>query len=621
MSILNRVTWKAMLRNKTRTVVTVIGIILSAAMFSAVTTMAMSFRDFMLRGYIYDQGDFFVQFDYASDEDLAGLQQEEDITHIADYQLLGFLKTQEDSDGPMSTFLLAAGDETFFKTMPVHLVEGRLPENSSEIVLPKIILQVLDYHGMGTRVGDTITMDLITRFDDYPFGESPARIDREFSKTYTIVGLTEDDTYNRYDDFYYYSMLTCADGDQGDALWHRFFVKTGSAYTARDLADKEYGMSAYLFDNLLNLYGVTRYSNYNNLIIGLCAVLCAIIMVGSVSLIYNAFSISVSERTKQFGLLASVGATRKQLRQSVFFEALLLGTFGIPIGLFCGYGGIAVTLAILRDRIADLYSFGNGAVVLTAVPSALAFAAAAVIGLLTILISAAIPARRATRISPLEAIRQTNDYKTRSRDVKVGKLTYRLFGLPGAMAKKYYNVSRKKYRTTVISLTISIVLFISASSLSASLRSQVANSVQYENYDMACYGETAELEALRNQDFIAEAAYVGRDHLRAYIPDEQLSPELLECWDALSAISGENKNIQAITVYYLEDAVLENYSPLVIIVRNTATQSVLCKLCAAFIRKKKIIPLPATDSQILPQNGAEGITEGNYLRPLVLCVP
>lgn len=59
------------------------------------------------------------------------------------------------------------------------------------------------------------------------------------------------------------------------------------------------------------------------------AILMAIIMVGAISLIYSAFSISLSERTKQMGLLKSIGATKKQIRHSVVFEACVLCMVGI----------------------------------------------------------------------------------------------------------------------------------------------------------------------------------------------------------------------------------------------------------------------------------------------------
>lgn len=558
MNILSKVARKAMLQNKTRTIVTIIGIILSAAMFTAVTTMVFSMRDFLIRGEVYDYGDYFIQFDYVSDDAVEELRQNEAITQLADYQALGFLKTQADSNGPMSTFLLAAGDEAFFDTMPAHLTEGRLPQNSSEIALPERILDILAYYGMGTEIGDTITMELITDYDGYSSMVEPEAVDRPFTKTYTIVGYIKAHIYRDYD-LGLYSMLTYADGQQGEALWHRAFVKCAPG-AALELYKLDYGCEKNLNTTLLGYYGVTQFDNYNQVIIALAAVLCAIIMVGSVSLIYNAFSISVSERTKQFGLLASVGATKKQIRGAVFYEALTVSGIGIPLGLVSGYAGIAVTLNLLSSRIDTMFSQGDGTIHLRAMLLPEALLSAAAVALVTVLISAAIPARRAAKISPVESIRQAKDYAVPRKNIKVGKLTYQLFGLPGVLGKKYYKVSRKKYRSTVVSLTISFVLFISAACFSQSLRAAVENTVDAENYDMYCWHDRTVLEALREQDFVTDSVFIANDSFVAFIPDSQHSEEFLDCWDDLNNYyTSTNKNVADIRIYYLEDAVLEAF--------------------------------------------------------------
>ena len=158
MNILHKLTWKSMWKNKTRTAVTVVGILLSAAMFMAVTTLGYSLWNFLVRGEIYTYGDWFVRFDYVTEEEMPALRAEKDITDLADYQVLGILKTQEDSNGPMSTVLLAAGDRALFDTMPIRLTEGRLPQNSREVVLPEDVLKVLAYYGMSTAIGSTIDL-------------------------------------------------------------------------------------------------------------------------------------------------------------------------------------------------------------------------------------------------------------------------------------------------------------------------------------------------------------------------------------------------------------------------------------------------------------------------------
>lgn len=558
MNILNKVTWKAMWRNRTRTLVTIAGIILSAAMFCAVTTLAVSLQDFLIRGQVYKDGDYFIQFDYSSDQEFSALKQDKAVTQVADYQALGFVNLQE-KPSHYGSYLVAACDQTFFNFMPVHLQKGRLPENSSEILVPDQAVSFLEQYASAPQLGEALTLDVVSNFS-FSGDSAPEVENQPFTKTYTVVGIYEGEYYNDYD-LCLQSFLTVADGKQEPALWHRLFAKTVSPEDALDM--ECYGPVSEPNYNLLRLYGTTAYGNYNRVFISIVLILIAIIMVGSVSLIYNAFSISVSERTKQFGLLSSIGATRRQLRRSVFFEAGVLCLIGIPLGLLCGWGGIAVVLSLLGSTVDQLFSFGiNHAVTLRAVLSPVALLGAAAVSILTILISAWIPARRATRITPMDAIRQTGDYKTGRKDVKVGKLTYKVFGLPGVLAKKYYKTSRKKYRATVISLTVSIILFLSATTFATTLRSASHNASNVENFDIVCESDdAAALETVRKQPGVSKSAYVCESSCKTLLAEDQLTPEYRHSWEngALAYYDSGDRLLPIITIHYLEDAVLEQF--------------------------------------------------------------
>lgn len=552
MNILTKVTWRSMLQNKTRTLVTVIGIILSAAMFTAVVTLGVSLWSFLVRGQIRNQGDYFIQYNYITDDTVTALSEDPDITALADLQILGVLKL---SDG--AQLLAAAGDQRFYDAMPAFLLEGRLPTNSREILLPKNSLELMQTCGLETRIGETLTIPLDPQPDTLPPELLPEPTTESYLATYTIVGYVDGNMYGDYE-LGLDHMLTYADGQQA-ALWHRAFVKTAPS-KIMELFKRRDGITKSLHDTLCGLYGVTQYDNVNQVLTGLVTVLCAIIMVGSVSLIYNAFSISVSERTRQFGLLASIGATKKQIRRSVYTEAVTLCALGIPLGVLAGFGGIFVTLKLLSPRIDQMLSMAGGTVTLRAVFSPLGMLLSALIAMITVLISATIPAAKATRISPMEAIRQNRDNRQPRKAKKLGKGSLRLFGLPGALGKAYYTVSRGKYRTTVISLVISFVLFVSASSLSHTLQNSVEVNVAAQSFDISVRADLEDMEQLRSQSFVEKAAYECQGYCLAYTPDDQLSDEHLKYWPDISQYySNESRNVSSIRIFYLEDSVLKDY--------------------------------------------------------------
>ena len=549
MNILNKVTWKALRENRVRTMVTVIGVILSAAMFMAVVTLGISFWDYLHRATVAVTGDWFISFEDVSSEQKALLTREESVIRVAELEKLGYLDAGEDVPASERYYRISAADGAFFASMPVNLLSGRTPESSGEILLPENLYRWLQEQGIPAEPGDKVTL---------PVGDTVESAEK--TVTYTISGVFENAYYNNWECL---TALTFADGNQSQALSNRLYVKTDPASAVETLRDKGYGERCELNTDLLQCYGVSGYRSFFSVLTGICVVLVIIILAGSVSLIYNAFSISVAERAKQFGLLRSIGATRRQLRRSVFFEAGVISLMGIPVGLLCGYGGIAVVLRLLQSNVDDLFAGGrmdNGIVIRAVAPPA-AFAIAAVIAVLTVLLSVWIPALRSTRVSPVEAIRQTQDYKVPARAVKVGKPTYWLFGLPGLLSRKYYRVSRGKYRATVISLAISVVLFLPAATLAANLRAEANHYGNIHNFDLECQYDGEDWETvfakIRQQPGVSDSAYFLSDLL---LPVE-LSPEdySKEMQDVASRSLMLLGGWEYPCVYYMEDAALERY--------------------------------------------------------------
>ena len=563
MSILSKVAWKALWKNRTRTIVTIVGIILSAAMFMAVTTLGYSLWDYLIRTEVHNTGDYFLQFDYTSSAHLDSLSADDRVSEIGSLGILGYttfeLQVREDYIID-ETCAVAACNQAFYDMVSIRMEEGRLPQNSSEIVITQNIYHYLKDAGLPCEIGETVELNVVPEYEAYE-GEITLPAEGEvFTKSYTIVGISE--TFVRLNDLDLYLSHLFTFADTGDSpLWYRIYLKTHNPRDAYAVMhEMPGGISGSTHDSLLEFYGATQYSNYNAVITLICAILAAIIMIGSVSLIYNAFSISVSERTKQFGLLSSIGATRKQLRRAVFSEAMLLSAIGIPLGLLSGYIGIAITLNILSTRIHTLLATSGGTIFLEPKLSWLALVIAAIIALITILISAAIPAGRATKISPIDAIRQKNDYAVPKKNIRVSKAAYKLFGLPGVLSRKYYKVSKKKYRATVISLVISIILFISASSISMMLHNTVERTIDTKNFDMLCMGDKATLEEIRSQDFVADSVYYADSHYLVNVPNDMLSDSYLKSWPAIhEAYDMLDKNMHNVRLIYLEDSVFKQY--------------------------------------------------------------
>ncbi len=555
MNILSRFTLKSMRQNPIRSLLTVLGVILSAAMFTAVVTMALSFWTLLVESHISTEGDFFISCDYLTPEEVSSLSEHPQIRKMGEYQALGYLPLQEDGDGPLSTLLLAGGDSNYFDMMPIKLTEGRLPQNNRELLLSEVLLPELKAYGYPTSLGSSISLPLLRQWDSYPTVHDLGAVAASFMGEYTVVGYMDADT-NLGNGMDMYPMLTLAEGEMPPVLWSRAYVKCAPK-AVWDLIQGAEFHDIEIKEAYLALYGQSKYQNFTTILLLLTAVLCLIIVVGSVSLIYNSFSISLGERTKQFGLLCCMGATKKQLRSAVYAEALFLALPGLPLGTACGYLGIRVTLWLLRHRLSLIIGDGMGDVTLRAVLSPAVLSIGALLALLTLLLSAALPAKRATSISPLEAIRQNRDYRL-PKKIKAPRPSP--FGFPATLAKSYYRISRGKYRSTLISLIVSLLLFLSAAGFTTGLRSTADQAINTQNYDFECPMPHSQGQELREKDFIGASAYVTTEYFLTHVQDEARSEEFLKYRDDIKeAYEQAVDPVADIQVFYLEDKILEEY--------------------------------------------------------------
>lgn len=546
MNVFSKVTLESLKKNRTRTVVTIIGILLSAAMICASTTFVSSMQNFVLRCEIYSSGDWHGAVYDAAYKDYEDIRDSGKVSSAAYAQVLGYAKI--DSANERKPYLYVLGGDAasgYFETMPVHLLLGTLPKDSTEIILPE---HLTSNGKVNYKLGDTVTLDVGDRtLDGRRLGQdtpvytydsetqveimSGERLENTEPRTYTVVGIYERPAFEDYS-APGYTALTAADPKSAEQSPIHCYFKLHKPAGVYDFM-KEMGYTQeyrYAYNTKVLLYsGTAPFDSFLTAFYSLAAIIIALIVFGSVSLIYNAFSISVSERTRQFGLLSSVGATRKQLRRMVLFEALAVSIVGIPLGILVGIGGIGITLLLIGDKFSSIVRVD---IPMRLCVSWQAVVIAAVIALVTVLISAWIPSKRATSVSAVEAIRQSMDIKVSGRPVRTSKLAYKLFGLPGVLAGKHYKRNRKKYRTTVVSLFMSIVLFVSAAAFTDYMMESAEGGLASDQFDLIYAAESdasaamtpdALLELLFSEPNVTGGTYTKKQFLQGDISREYVT--------------------------------------------------------------------------------------------------
>ena len=467
-NIFFRYAGKTLVKNKRRTVVTIIGIILSMSMFTAVFELVYSAQQFLVNSEIASTGDFHYCFDDIDHSKAKELSSLIDVKKSSVWEQYGWAI---DGDGEGSLILCMAGmDEHSPEMFPFQLTGGRFPESDREILLPELYMK---YRAGSLKTGDRVTLGVgELDYESVSENEEPMpKILNEKEASYTVVGV-----YKYFPNYYSeeYEGLVAFTRANGSTATCTLFVSLRIPYFYKGFYEK-YGNNGRCLPHrsLLRYYG--KLSDTARVVLyGFAGFLAVLIAFGSVALIYNSFSISISDRKRQFGILRSVGATKKQIRSCVLYEALILSLIAIPLGIFVGCAGIAITLTALQKEIASLIASENG-VPMVLVIHPLPLLLSAVLCMLTVLLSAWIPARKASKASAIDTLRQNDDIKIRPREVKTSRLTGKLFGFAGTMASKNFKRSRKRYRSVIFSLALSVVLFITASTYCSYLSDSVTD--------------------------------------------------------------------------------------------------------------------------------------------------
>lgn len=497
MNIIRKITLKYLIKNKTRTLVTIIGVMLATSLITAIVLMGNSLYKYAIENIKFYNGDWHGNYLNANFNEKEKISSYEEIESFLYYEKLGHIKLDNSSDkgyyknNNIFSEIIGCSEENFKKDS-LRLTQGRYPSNQNEIVISEMFLEVAC--GTGIKLGDEISVEYgneyeikyyayengvdenVTTYIDlddektreninvYNYSIENIKFNEPKIKKMKIVGFVS----NELD--YYSSIFTLSQN------------KSSSSYDIYFKLYKPDKVSEFMFNNnivgeinneLLLLTGDLGYDFIHGLIFGFLAIVFLIVILGSAGLIYNSFYISITERRKEFGLLSSIGTTKKQIGRSVFWEAFFVGGVGIALGILLGITGIGTTLYLLEDHILNITDNG---IKITLVFDYNILFISLLLSAITILISALFPMIKIKKISPIESIRQNLDIKKTRKKIKTSKIIFKLFGISGLLGRKYYKRNKKMYRSTIASIVISLVLFVSVNYFMKSL------VYEFENY-------------------------------------------------------------------------------------------------------------------------------------------
>lgn len=495
MNIINKLTLRHLKENKKRTVVTIIGIIISVAMITATCVSVTSLIHVFAQSEAYTGGNWHIELENADAGQIEKLEQNEDLQYVGVCKTLELgnqaaVRVDSGKKASVSVGDILAGNRDYFSAMFTASYQGKLPANENEIVVTR---EFLDKNGLSWQIGDTVRVELGRRVvkdttgalqqitGSYAVGET---FESGGPASYTLVGIAEKSNFPSGSAVLFRG-LSQAEQSGGDVYLTAKTLDKNTVDVLKNALTKAGIAPDYTLHVELFRYNYVILENDATMatLLSFSSVIMAIIIIASVMLIYNAFGISVSERSRYLGMLASVGATKAQKRRSVYFEGAVLGAFGIPLGFLAGIGGMAVTFRVLDPVFAKSgLNYENTSFTLSfpwwIIP------VIALLSIITIAISAYIPARRASRTTPIDALRQNTDVRVKAKKLRSPILVRKIFGYEGELAYKNMKRNGRKSRIITSSLALSIVLFLSVYSFCDmfSEATRLSSDVPYQVY-------------------------------------------------------------------------------------------------------------------------------------------
>lgn len=567
MSIFTKLTIRNLKLNRKRTIGTIIGIMLATSLICIVAGIATTLQKSLVATTVEETGYYHIKLSDITEKDIEKFKNNRDVKAVNVVTDVGYSWLDGSTNSQRPYLHLYSIDKSSFDNMSLKLIEGRYPENSSEIAIDEDVLlnSTKQY-----KLGDTITLNIGDRYEgdkyvrsgfdylhyksegipedvmDLSSNESTTEADTiladsntnasntgentlaesknsgdalddnalneqetsenkshdaesvsntqeeanikadkttiteetlkvKTTKEFKIVGIiSNNDLPIRRVSYLIDAGFTCVTNGLNDGQTEMYIAlkkpydciesfkeMIGIDFSKRGEMDWN-SNSTYNYSinyNLLNWESI-ELSDLASMIISLFIVITVIVMITSIYCIKNAFAISLTEKIRMYGMLSSVGATKKQIKKSVVQEGMILSLIGIPIGILVGtilVYILSIIVSSIIDGAINIKIVFNMPIVAIIIATILSFA--------TIYLSCLSAARKARKVTPLEAIRSTNEIKIKRKKLKSPKIIKKIFGMGGVIAYKNLKRSKKKYKTTVVSIAISVFIFIATSTL------------------------------------------------------------------------------------------------------------------------------------------------------------
>ncbi|WP_460284319.1 ABC transporter permease [Clostridium botulinum] len=493
MNILREYTYHHLKKNKRHTISIIIAITIASALLCSLCIFVHTLWKAKVATTIEEQGYWHGElWESISGDKLKYVTENPEVETT---MVKGSWITAKLSNTKRPYLLMRDADANFWSDMGYqdNLMKGKLPQKSGEIVLSKLFFLDNPSYKIGDKltipIGNRMLGDKMIKTQDYKqSGETFKTIE---TKTYTIVGEIDSSGASVYPGYIAMGYLDPSQVKPEDELTvymrlvnpRKIYETLPQIAKSTGLTKDEYGKYKLQYNTpLLFLYGISDNNGENTqiiLLIAMAITITLLVMGTFILIIYNAFSLSANSRIKQLGILKSLGATPRQIRHSVIYEGFLLWIIQLPISIMIGYLFSYMVVFKINEILSATEDFTKIHISFSWVVVVFAI----IISLITVLISAYIPARKVAKVSAIVGIRQ-NSNRVKLKKQKIHPLINKIFGVEGELAISQFSANKKSLRTAVLSLSICFSLIVGYITIMAIYNLADSKNDEIVKYDM-----------------------------------------------------------------------------------------------------------------------------------------
>ena len=330
--------------------------------------MATSLRQSLIQTAAYNTGYWHLKLSNINKEDIEKFKNNRDIKDLNIINDVGYAKLANSQNDNRPYIHLYSLDEKSFNNMELELVEGTYPKNNNRYIGDRMLSSGYEFEP-AELMSEPENVDLIlsevpedsTKETDV---ERKEEIKVNFTKEFTIVGImSENEQPIKPISFMYDAGYACVTKglDEGETnAYIAFKNPLNSEKSINEILGINLGeTSEYRYS--IN-YEILKWESFNtnlgdsslNMMIAIAIIVIVIIILTSVYCIKNTFSISLTEKIKMYGMLSSVGATKKQIKKSVIQEGMILSLIGMPVGILVGILLVYILVIAVRGALSGI---------------------------------------------------------------------------------------------------------------------------------------------------------------------------------------------------------------------------------------------------------------------------